>query len=127
MPPAATLGPKLAALLFQLPPTFRKDVDVLRNFVECVPDGTRADWEAFDHLQRRTTSPENAVRFLDEFGRIAGLITGQEAIEAAREAERYEARKLPSCSGAGLPAASLALVDGDRIVVEGAALLSQYR
>lgn len=34
------------------------------------PDGTRADWEAFDHLQRRTTSPENAVRFLDEFGRI---------------------------------------------------------
>ncbi len=44
-----------------------------------------------------------------------------------REAERYEARKLPSCSGAGLPAASLALVDGDRIVVEGAALLSQYR
>lgn len=35
-----------------------------------LPDGTRADWEAFDHLQRRTTSPENAVRFLDEFGRI---------------------------------------------------------
>jgi len=34
------------------------------------PDGTRADWEAFDRLQRRTTSPENAVRFLDEFGRI---------------------------------------------------------
>lgn len=35
-----------------------------------VPDGTRADWEAFDHLQRRTTSPENAVRFLEEFSRI---------------------------------------------------------
>jgi pimeloyl-ACP methyl ester carboxylesterase/DNA-binding winged helix-turn-helix (wHTH) protein len=35
-----------------------------------LPDGTRADWEAFDHLQRRTTSPENAVRFLEEFGRI---------------------------------------------------------
>jgi pimeloyl-ACP methyl ester carboxylesterase/DNA-binding winged helix-turn-helix (wHTH) protein len=34
------------------------------------PDGTRADWAAFDQLQRRTTSPENAVRFLDEFGRI---------------------------------------------------------
>jgi pimeloyl-ACP methyl ester carboxylesterase/DNA-binding winged helix-turn-helix (wHTH) protein len=34
------------------------------------PDGTRADWEAFDHLQRRTTSPDNAVRFLEEFGRI---------------------------------------------------------
>lgn len=35
-----------------------------------LPDGTRADWTAFDQLQRRTTSPENAVRFLTEFGRI---------------------------------------------------------
>jgi pimeloyl-ACP methyl ester carboxylesterase/DNA-binding winged helix-turn-helix (wHTH) protein len=35
-----------------------------------LPDGTRADWAAFDQLQRRTTSPENAVRFLTEFGRI---------------------------------------------------------
>jgi pimeloyl-ACP methyl ester carboxylesterase/DNA-binding winged helix-turn-helix (wHTH) protein len=35
-----------------------------------LPDGTRTDWEAFDHLQRRTTSPANAVRFLEEFARI---------------------------------------------------------
>lgn len=35
-----------------------------------LPDGTRAEWEAFDHLQRRTTSPDNAVRFLEEFARI---------------------------------------------------------
>jgi pimeloyl-ACP methyl ester carboxylesterase/DNA-binding winged helix-turn-helix (wHTH) protein len=35
-----------------------------------LPDGTRADWAAFDQLQRRTTSGENAVRFLEEFGRI---------------------------------------------------------
>lgn len=34
------------------------------------PDGTRADWAAFDQLQRRTTSPENAVRFLAEFAGI---------------------------------------------------------
>jgi pimeloyl-ACP methyl ester carboxylesterase/DNA-binding winged helix-turn-helix (wHTH) protein len=34
------------------------------------PDGTRADWDAFDQLQRRTTSPDNAVRFLEEFARI---------------------------------------------------------
>lgn len=34
------------------------------------PDGTRADWDAFDQLQRRTTSPTNAVRFLEEFARI---------------------------------------------------------
>jgi pimeloyl-ACP methyl ester carboxylesterase/DNA-binding winged helix-turn-helix (wHTH) protein len=35
-----------------------------------LPDGSRADWDAFDQLQRRTTSPENAVRFLEEFARI---------------------------------------------------------
>lgn len=35
-----------------------------------LPDGTRADWEEFDHLQRHTTSPDNAVRFLEEFARI---------------------------------------------------------
>jgi pimeloyl-ACP methyl ester carboxylesterase/DNA-binding winged helix-turn-helix (wHTH) protein len=35
-----------------------------------LPDGTRADWAAFDQLQRRTTSPENAVRFLTEFADI---------------------------------------------------------
>jgi pimeloyl-ACP methyl ester carboxylesterase/DNA-binding winged helix-turn-helix (wHTH) protein len=35
-----------------------------------LPDGTRADWAAFDQLQRRTTSPENAVRFLEQFSRI---------------------------------------------------------
>ena len=35
-----------------------------------LPDGTRADWAAFDQLQRRTTSPQNAVRFLEEFARI---------------------------------------------------------
>lgn len=35
-----------------------------------LPDGTRKDWAAFDQLQRRTTSPENAVCFLEEFARI---------------------------------------------------------
>ena len=31
-----------------------------------LPDGTRADWAAFDQLQRRTTSPENAVHSCDD-------------------------------------------------------------
>ncbi|CAN5575178.1 alpha/beta fold hydrolase [soil metagenome] len=35
-----------------------------------LPDGTRANWAAFDQLQRRTTSSENAVRFLEEFAAI---------------------------------------------------------
>ncbi len=60
---ARTLGPKLAVLLFQLPPTFKKNADVLRSFVDLVPDGTRAafefrhvswhDAEVFDTLRAR--------------------------------------------------------------------------
>ena len=37
---ASSLGPKLATLLFQLPPTFKKNTDVLREFTEVLPDGT---------------------------------------------------------------------------------------
>jgi uncharacterized protein YecE (DUF72 family) len=40
-----TLGTKLATLLFQLPPTFKKDPAALRDFVELLPDGTRAAFE----------------------------------------------------------------------------------
>ncbi len=40
-----TLGPKLGVLLFQLPPNFKKDVDVLRAFLELLPEGTRAAFE----------------------------------------------------------------------------------
>lgn len=35
-----------------------------------LPDGSRSDWAAFDQLQRCTTSPENAVRFLTRFAEI---------------------------------------------------------
>ena len=42
---AGTLGPKLATLLFQLPPTFKRDPDVLRAFLELLPGGTRAAFE----------------------------------------------------------------------------------
>jgi uncharacterized protein YecE (DUF72 family) len=42
---ARTLGPKLATLLFQLPPTFKKNVDVLRAFVELLPDDGRTAFE----------------------------------------------------------------------------------
>lgn len=63
---SATLGPKLATLLFQLPPTFRKDTSVLRAFLELLPDGTRAafefrhtswlDAEIFDVLRARNVA-----------------------------------------------------------------------
>ena len=42
---ARTLGPRLASLLFQLPPTLKKDAATLRNFVELLPEGTRAAFE----------------------------------------------------------------------------------
>jgi uncharacterized protein YecE (DUF72 family) len=42
---AQTLGPKLAVLLFQLPPNFKKNPTVLREFVELLPEGTRAAFE----------------------------------------------------------------------------------
>jgi uncharacterized protein YecE (DUF72 family) len=40
-----TLGSKLATLLFQLPPNYKKDAAVLRSFVELFPEGTRAAFE----------------------------------------------------------------------------------
>ena len=42
---ARTLGPKLGVLLFQLPPTFKKNTDVLRAFTELIPDDLRAAFE----------------------------------------------------------------------------------
>jgi len=60
---ASTLGPKLATLLFQLPPTFKKDAGVLNAFLDLLPQGTRAafefrhaswfDGEVFDALRAR--------------------------------------------------------------------------
>jgi uncharacterized protein YecE (DUF72 family) len=46
---AATLGPKLGALLFQLPPYFRKDLPVLDAFLDTFPPQVRAAFE-FRHL-----------------------------------------------------------------------------
>jgi len=40
-----TIGPRLAALLFQLPPTFRKDAAILRAFVDLLPENTPAAFE----------------------------------------------------------------------------------
>jgi uncharacterized protein YecE (DUF72 family) len=42
---AATLGPKLGAILFQLPPYFRKDLTVLDAFLSLLAPGTCAAFE----------------------------------------------------------------------------------
>ena len=46
---AVTLGDKLGALLFQLPPSFRKNVDVLARFLGTLPPGVRSAFE-FRHV-----------------------------------------------------------------------------
>ena len=60
---AGSLGAKLGVLLFQLPPSFRKDLEVLDRFLETLPPGARAafefrhaswhDADVFDRLARR--------------------------------------------------------------------------
>jgi uncharacterized protein YecE (DUF72 family) len=42
---AAGLGSKLGTLLFQLPPTFKRDDSVLAAFIDLLPDGTHAAFE----------------------------------------------------------------------------------
>ena len=60
---AQTLGPKLGVLLFQLPPSFKKDLAVLDDFFAVLPPGVRAafefrhaswhDAEVFERLRAR--------------------------------------------------------------------------
>jgi uncharacterized protein YecE (DUF72 family) len=45
METAATLGPKLGALLFQLPPNLKKDLLLLDDFLETFPPRVRAAFE----------------------------------------------------------------------------------
>ncbi len=58
---AGTLGPKLGVLLFQLPPTLRKDLAVLRDFLELLPDATRAAFE-FRHASWHDPEVFDALR-----------------------------------------------------------------
>lgn len=58
---ARTLGPKLAVLLFQLPPTFKKDIDVLRACLDLLPEGTRAAFE-FRHASWHDADVFDALR-----------------------------------------------------------------
>ena len=60
---AGTLGPKLGVLLFQLPPSFKKDLGVFDAFLADLPPGARAAFEfrhaswleedVFDRLRER--------------------------------------------------------------------------
>ena len=68
----------------------RDDPQYRQMFVSrFLPEGTREEWREFDELQRRSTSPDNAWRFLQEFGRIdvsdlAPLVSAPTLIACAR-------------------------------------------
>ena len=51
---AGSLGHKLGVLLFQLPPSFKKDLDVLDQFLATLPPGARAAFE-FRHVSWHAT------------------------------------------------------------------------
>jgi uncharacterized protein YecE (DUF72 family) len=58
---AATLGSKLGALLFQLPPTFKRDDAVFGAFLDTIPEGTRAAFE-FRHVSWHDDAVFDALR-----------------------------------------------------------------
>ena len=50
---------------------YRDDPSFRQVFTsQFLPDGSQQQWEAFNELQRLTTTPENAVEFLTTFGLI---------------------------------------------------------
>src|SRR5258708_6342451 len=58
---ASTLGSKLGVLLFQLPPTFKRDDAVLGSFLDLLPEGTRAAFE-FRHTSWHDEAVFEALR-----------------------------------------------------------------
>src|SRR5438270_4970439 len=73
-PPRSTLFPyttlfrsigdleaKLGAVLFQLPPNFKKDTGLLAEFLECVPSGLRAAFE--DRKSTRLNSSHSQISY----------------------------------------------------------------
>jgi pimeloyl-ACP methyl ester carboxylesterase/DNA-binding winged helix-turn-helix (wHTH) protein len=89
-----------------------------------LPDGTRADWAAFDQLQRRTTSGENAVRFLEEFARIDVRDLAREVQCPTLILHSREDHRVPMESGqelaALIPDAHLVMLDSKNHLLTGA-------
>jgi uncharacterized protein YecE (DUF72 family) len=84
---AATLGPRLGPLLFQLPPFFKKDAVVLREFLEQLPAGTKAAFE-FRH----------PTWFDDE---VSTILSDKQAALVAGETDEGEALPLVACAPFG--------------------------
>jgi uncharacterized protein YecE (DUF72 family) len=86
---AAVLGPRLGPLLFQLPPTLRKDVPRLREFLAALPEGQRAAFE-FRHPS-----------WFDE--EVRELLTAAKAALCTAEMDDAPAAPAPRPTGSALP------------------------
>lgn len=67
---ASTLGARLGPILFQLPPFFKKDAGVLREFLALLPPGTKA---AFEFRHASWFDDETATILVDK---QAALVAG---------------------------------------------------
>lgn len=96
---------------------WRRDDPAYRQVfaAQFLPDATREDWDAFNEVQRATTSTENVVRFLDTFAQLdvselAPRIACPTLILHARDDRRVpktQAREL----GALIPGSVVRLID----------------
>src|SRR6476620_11391061 len=92
---AAELGPQLAALLFQLPPNFKKDLPLLNEFLSLLPPKTTAAFEfrnaswldddVFDALRRRNV----ALCFADSETRDTPIVPTADYAYLRLRDERY--------------------------------------
>jgi pimeloyl-ACP methyl ester carboxylesterase len=103
---------------------WRRDDQAYRQVfaAQFLPDADRERWDAFNALQRATTSTENVVRFLDTFANVdvsalAGQVTCPTLIVHAREDRRVptsQARELAAL----IPDSRVHLLDsGNHIVM----------
>ncbi len=76
MTAAKTLGPRLGALLFQLPPYAKKDVGVLRTFLEDLRGGPLAAFE----LRHPSWLEDDALAALREHGAALCLSESDDSV-----------------------------------------------
>jgi DNA-binding SARP family transcriptional activator/pimeloyl-ACP methyl ester carboxylesterase len=108
-PAEATLDVELARLGWgRDDPSFRQ---VFTS--QFLPDGSRADWDEFNQLQRRTTSPENAVRFLETFADIDVTTEAPQVRCPTLILHARDDHRVPSSAARELAA----LISGSRLVL----------
>jgi uncharacterized protein YecE (DUF72 family) len=78
---AGTLGQKLGAVLFQLPPSFKADLERLASFLELIPPGARA---AFEFRHPSWSDPE-----------VLALLGGRNAALCVADTDEQPVTELP--------------------------------